>query len=90
MAKNDVAMSVAVANALLTGQHVSEAQLESAYQHYKTLADHLTFSGPRFSDARLESVRMGNIALGRLRTERARIESEREARRQDDGLEEIR
>lgn len=90
MAKLEVAMSVAVANALLTGQHVSEEQLESAYQHYKTLADHLTYSGPRFSDSRLEAVRMGNIALNRLRGERERIAREEEQRKHDDGLEEIR
>lgn len=90
MGTKDVAMSVAVANALLTGQHMSEAQLENAYKHYATLADHLTYSGPRFSDARLEAVRMGNIARDRLRAERARLEQEKTRAQHDDGLEEIR
>lgn len=90
MTTREIGMSVTIANALLTGQHLSEAQLECAYRHYATLADHLTYSGPRFSDSRLESVRLGNIARDRLRAERARLEQEKTRAQHDDGLEEIR
>jgi hypothetical protein len=87
LSRKEIGMSVVIANGLLTGQYLSAVQLECAYRHYQTLANHLTDSGPRFSDARLEAVRMGNLALGKLRAERERAEREAAEVEHGDGFE---
>lgn len=90
MPKSDVEISATIANALVTGAQLSELQLEAAYLHYKTLADMLSHSGPKFSEAKISAVDLGNAALDRLRKLRRAVREAELARETDDGLEAIR
>lgn len=88
--KQDVEISAVIANALVVGSALSEEQLDAAYRHYRTLAELLAISGPKFVDARAAAAELGNTAMTRLRTHRKETAAAKaRAKERDDGLDAI-
>lgn len=60
-------MSVHLANALLTGAPVSEAEMRCVIEHAKALHAMLVVSGPRFANAARDAIDLHNRAVRRLK-----------------------